>query len=427
MPLASVRPRPTSEGVAGLRGSTGDATVSASRTSAVPATAPGRRVLRVITRLNVGGPATHVVVADRGLSALGWETLLVHGVVEPTEAEIDLDAVDVPRERLESLVRPIRPAADARSVIALARLIRRYRPHVIHTHLSKAGLVGRAAAIATSRAVRVHTFHGNVFGGYFGPRMSTAILTAERLLGRATDRIVALSDRQRDELLGLGIGSPERIRIVPLGLDLSRYDGRDRAASRDALGIPHDALALVAIGRLVPIKRLDRLIDAVARLAPDLPGLHLYLVGDGDQRGALETLVRNRSLDARVTFVGWSVDAPAWYAAADVVALTSEREGTPLALIEAAAAGRPVVAVDVGGVADIVRDGDTGFVVPADDPAALAERLGQLLRDPELRARMAAAAPVRAGAFAAERLVSDLDHLYRDALRGRRLRAAVPA
>jgi glycosyltransferase involved in cell wall biosynthesis len=386
-----------------------------------------RRVLRVITRLNVGGPATHVVLADRGLAALGWETLLVHGMVEPSEAEIGLASVDVPLHRLDSLARPISPVADARSLFALARLIRRYRPHVIHTHLSKAGLVGRAAAIASSRAVRVHTFHGNVFGGYFGPRMSAAILAAERLLGRATHRIVALSERQRAELLALGIGSPGRIRIVPLGVDLARYRGHERAASRAALGIPADALVVLALGRMVPIKRLDRLVEAVARLAPDVPSLHLFLVGDGDERSALETLVRDRGLTGRVTFAGWSADAPAWYSAADVITLTSEREGTPLALIEAAASGRPVVAVDVGGVADVVRDGETGFVVPPDDTAALADRLAVLLRDPALRARMAAAAPGRASAFDADRLVSDLDRLYRDALGDGRIHESATA
>lgn len=391
------------------------------------ARAPAGRVLRIITRLNVGGPARHVVLADRGLATRGWETLLVHGTVEPSEAEIDLADVDVVMRRLSSLVRPIRPLDDARTVVSLARLMRAYRPHVIHTHLSKAGLVGRVAALAASSAVRVHTYHGNVFGGYFGPRMSAAILRTERWLGRSTDRIVALSEAQRDELVELGIGSPERIRIVPLGLDLERFAGHARAVSRAALGVPDDAAVILAVGRLVPIKRLDRLVAAVARLAPGRPSLRLYLVGDGDERDALAALVRDRDLTDRVRFVGWSADTPTWYAAADVVALTSDREGTPLALIEAAAAGRPTVAVDVGGVRDIVRHGETGFVVPVDDADALANRLAQLLDDPELRARMAAAAPVGATAFAAERLVDDLDRLYREARAARRAPARVTA
>jgi len=218
------------------------------------------RVLRVITRLNVGGPATHVTVADRGLGARGWDTLLVHGAVGSNEVEIDLDALDIPARRLPSLHRAIDPIADARSLASLIRIIRAYRPDVIHTHLSKAGLVGRAAAMASSRAVRIHTFHGNVFGGYFSPRVSRGILALERGLGRSTQRIVALSDRQRAELLELGIGSQDRIRVVPLGLDLSRFAEPDRAAARGRLGIDPDAVLVLAMGRLVPIKRLDRLI-----------------------------------------------------------------------------------------------------------------------------------------------------------------------
>ena len=381
------------------------------------------RILRVITRLNVGGPATHVTVADRGLRALGWETQLVHGVVEPSEAEIDIAAMGLPNRRLQTLHREIDPVDDVRSLVALAKLMRAYRPHVIHTHLSKAGLVGRAAALAASPAVRVHTFHGNVFGGYFSPRMSQAILALERGLGRSTHRIVALSDRQRSELLELGIGRPDRIRIVPLGLDLARFASPDRAAARERLGLAQDELVVLAIGRLVPIKRLDRLIEAVAIAAPRIPGLRLVIVGDGEERTALEWRVVSRRLERIVTFAGWSSDSPAWYAAADVVTLTSDREGTPLALIEAAASGRPVVAGDVGGVADIVVDGQTGFVVDRDDIAGFADRLVRLATDPGLRASMAAAAPVRATTFDARRLVDDLDALYREALLERRASA----
>jgi glycosyltransferase involved in cell wall biosynthesis len=174
------------------------------------------------------------------------------------------------------------------------------------------------------------------------------------------------------------------------------------------------------VGRLVEIKRLDRLIDAFAIVAARLPGAHLYLVGDGAARPVLEQRVATAGLGRRVTFGGWSTATPDGYAAADVVALTSEREGTPLALIEGAASGRPAVATDVGGVADVVTDGETGFVVAAGDTAAFAERLLRLALDPELRARMAAAAPARAAAYSAGRLVDDLDRLYRQLLQRER-------
>jgi glycosyltransferase involved in cell wall biosynthesis len=384
------------------------------------------RILRVITRLNVGGPSTHVTVADRGLQAAGWDTLLAYGSVDADESEIDVAALGVPAVRVAGLGRAIRPAADARAAVGIARLIRRHRPDVIHTHLSKAGLITRAVAMATSRAVRVHTFHGTIFGGYFGTGASAAIVRAERFLGARTDAVVALSQRQRDELLDEHIAPDERIRIVPLGLPIERFAAvrtpEARMDARTRLGIPLDAFAIVAVGRLVEIKRLDRLIDAVAIVARSGPGVHLYLVGGGGSRSDLERRAADQGVQDRVTFAGWSADTPDWYAAADVIALSSEREGTPLALIEAAAAARPVVATDVGGVADVVADGETGFLVPPDDVAALADRLLQLWRDPALRERMGAAAPARAAGYSADRLVGDLDGLYRELLADRRRR-----
>ncbi len=375
------------------------------------------RVLRIITRMNIGGPATHVAVADRGLRARGWETLLAFGSVEPDEAEVDLGAIDLPVERIRAMHRAIDPIADARAAGSLARIIHRYRPDVIHTHLSKAGLLGRAVALASSRAIRVHTFHGTVFGGYFGSAASGGIVRIERFLGRRTHALVALSDRQQAELVTFGIAPEGRIHVVPLGLPLERFarsrSDEARRAARAHLGIPLDVVVVLAIGRLVPIKRLDRLVDAMSLVAPILPDVRLYLVGDGAEREALIARVVGAGLTDRVVFAGWSSDSPRWYAAADVVALTSDREGTPLALIEAAAAGRPVVATDVGGVADVVVDGQTGFVVAADDVAAFADRIVRLVREPELRQAMGQDAPIHAQNYGAGRLVSDLDRLYR--------------
>lgn len=384
------------------------------------------RILRVITRLNVGGPATHVTIADRGLRARGWETLLAFGSVEPDEAEIDVDSLDLPLARVSGLARPIRPLSDLRAAIGIAALIRRHRPDVIHSHLSKAGLLARSVALATSRAVRIHTFHGTVFGGYFGERASAAIVRAEQFLGARSHALIALSPRQRQELLDNRISPEDRIHIVPLGLPLDRFaaagSAKARVAARRRLGIPPGTFAIVAIGRLVAIKRLDRLVDAFALVVADVPRAHLYLVGGGASRTALERQVAETGLRAHVSFMGWSEDTPDWYAGADVVALTSDREGTPLALIEAAAAARPVVATDVGGVADVVADGETGFIVAPSDTRGFADRLVTLAHKPALRAAMSSKAPARAAAYSAERLVDDLDRLYWRAIRERRSR-----
>ena len=374
------------------------------------------RVLRIITRLNTGGPSTHVLIADAGLRSRGWETLLVHGALEPDEAGVSLDGIDLPMRYLPTLVRPISPVDDLRATAALVRIIRHYRPHIIHTHLSKAGLLGRSAAIFSSRAIRVHTFHGTVFSGYFGAPKSRMIQRAERLLGARTDRVLALSERQRDELLAYRIAPESRIQIVPLGLELDRFRGGDRSAARAVLGIPPRAVAVVTLCRLAPVKRVDRLLRAMAVALKAAPALRLYVVGDGAERADLERQAADLGIADRVTFAGWSSDAPTWYAAADIVALSSDSEGTPLSLIEAATAGRAAVATDVGGVADVVADGTTGVVVPRENEAAFAEALVRLGNDAPLRARLGAAGPERAVRFAAERLVDDLDSLYRHVL-----------
>lgn len=377
------------------------------------------RVLSVITRMNIGGPATHVVLADRGLAGRGWETLLIHGSVEPDEREVDLAQVGIPLLRIPALARPIRLSSDAQAFTAIAREIRRFRPDIVHTHLSKAGLLGRYASMATSRAARVHTFHGTVFRGYFGERSSAAVVRAERFLGSRSARVIALSDRQRAELVRFRIAPTKRIRIVPYGIDLGRFRGGSRADARAALGVDPAEIVVLAVGRIVTIKRLDRLIRAFRIVQARRQEARLYLVGDGNERQRLEELTRALGIDGAVRFVGWSTQTPLWYAAADVVALSSDNEGTPLALIEAASAGRPVVAVDVGGVADVVIDGVTGFVVPPLDEAAFADALGRLVADPDLRRRFGDASPKQVMGFDAARLVDDLDKLYREVLADR--------
>ena len=374
------------------------------------------RVLRVITRLNVGGPSTHVLIANRGLEARGWDTLLVYGSVEPDEAQVSLDGFDFPVRHLRTLVRPIAPVADLRAAAALARIIRSFKPHVVHTHLSKAGLLGRSAAMVSSRAARIHTFHGTVFSGYFNEPRSRAIQRAERFLGVRSDRILALSERQRAELLAYRVAPESHIEIVPLGLELDRFRHRDRGAARKALGIGGDEVAVVTVARLVPIKRVDRLIRATAAALVQAPALRLYVVGDGRERAALEALAMELGIGDRVRFAGWSSETPDWYAAADIVALSSDSEGTPLSLIEAGAAGRASVATDVGGVSDVVAAGVSGLVVARDDETALAAALARLGNDKGLRDRLGSAAALTADRYAAERLVDDLDRLYRQVL-----------
>jgi glycosyltransferase involved in cell wall biosynthesis len=372
-------------------------------------------VLRIITRLAVSGVSTHVTLANQVLTRRGWDTLLIHGRVQPDELEIDLPVADVAMRRLDSLARPVDPIADLQTSASLLRIVRSFRPDIIHTHHSKAGLLGRSVAML-SGVPCVHTFHGHVFEGYFGRRTSAAIVTAERLLATRTSRLIALSPLQRDDLLSRGIGRADRFEIVPLGLDLERYRSIDRGTARHRLGLPSDAVVVVMVGRLVPIKRVDRLVRVFATLHTRRPDARLYIIGDGSERAAAEIQAAEAGLGDAVTFCGWRSDTATWYAAADFVALSSDNEGTPVALIEAAAAGRPAAATAVGGVADVVKHGVTGLLAPATDEARLAEAMVRLADDPELRARLGAAAPAVAEGFGIERLVDDLERIYRDLL-----------
>lgn len=378
------------------------------------------RILWIITRLAVSGASSHVTLANQVLTRRGWDTLLVHGRVQPDELEIDLPIADVATHRIETLARPVDTLADLRTVASLIEVVRSFRPDIVHTHHSKAGLLGRTVAMLAD-VPRVHTFHGHVFEGYFGPRTSAAIVMAERLLATRTSRLIVLGPRQRDDLLSRHIGRPDRFEIVPLGLDLGQFRSIDRAEARSRLGLPPDAVIVVMIGRLVPVKRVDRLVRVFASVHARRPDARLYVIGDGSEREAAEAQAAEGGLGDSVTFCGWRSDTPTWYAAADFVALSSDNEGTPVVLIEAAAAGRAVAATAVGGVADVVIDGVSGLLAPATDEARLAEAMFQLADDPELRARLGAAGPAAAEAFGIERLVDDLERIYEKLLTPRRV------
>jgi glycosyltransferase involved in cell wall biosynthesis len=376
----------------------------------------GPRLLRIITRLNIGGPARQALMLHRALPALGYDCELVSGAPQREEG-----AFPPPAERYH-LVEPLRRetdfVADARAIQALTRIMRRQRPAIVHTHTTTAGGLGRIAGGRAKVPILVHTFHGHVLSGYLSAPQTKSLVLAERWLARRTDALVSVSARVRDELLALGIGREEQWRVVPLGLELGDLlDGpAPPAAARAALGLPASGPLIGIVGRLVAIKDHETFLAMAAQVAAEHPDAGFVIAGDGDLRPSLETRARHL-LGDRAHFLGWATDLPVLYGALDVVVLTSRNEGTPVALIEAGAAGRPVVATDVGGVADVVRGGETGFLVPPRDGAGLAGRVSALLADPARAAAMGAAgrAWVRSR-FSAERLVQDLDALYGELL-----------
>ena len=390
------------------------------------------RILRVIARLNVGGPALHVSYLSRELDKLGYETTLVAGSIGGSEGSMEYVAEElgVKPVYLPALQREISPLQDLAAARQLLRLIRELRPDILHTHTAKAGAVGRLAVQLAGSArpkVVVHTFHGHVLRGYFGPAKTEAFRRLEQGLARSSDALIAVSPEVRDDLVALGVAPAEKIAVIRLGLDLDQRLATPPGAAeafRAELGVPDGRFLVGWLGRMTEIKRADHLLRAFARVDTDAD---LVLVGDGPLRADLEVLAGELGIRDRTHFTGFRSDVGTIYAASDAIVLTSANEGTPVSVIEAQAAGKPVVSTDVGGVRDVVTDGVSGFVVPPGDIDAVADRLHRLAEDPELRARLGAAGVSARERYSVPRLVHDVDVLYRELLERAAPRKRKPA
>jgi glycosyltransferase involved in cell wall biosynthesis len=376
------------------------------------------RVLRVIARMNVGGPAHHVSLLSGRAFPDRFATLLVAGSVASHEDSFDdLAARQGARLRTVPHLGPeVDPLGDARAIGTLARIARTYRPHIVHTHTAKAGLVGRLAALTVQpRPVIVHTYHGHVLEGYFSRAVSAGFTQMERTLAHFSDRLVAVSQATADDLVRLGVAPPERFEVIPLGLELERYLALPPGRSgpfRAELGLDDDAVLATFVGRMVAIKRADVLLEAVAAARRAVPALVLALVGDGPERPALEERARALGLADAVRFTGYRRDLPEILGGTDLAVLSSDNEGTPVSLIEAAAAARPLVSTRAGGVADVVPRG-AGVLVACGDAAALGAAIAEVAGDPRSWEAMGAEARAHARErFTPERLIERVAGLY---------------
>jgi glycosyltransferase involved in cell wall biosynthesis len=393
----------------------------------LPASDQRIKIVRVIARLNMGGPALHVAYLTAGLRERGYDTTLVAGTLARGEDSMAFvaDELGVDVIRIDQLGREISPLRDFMATLRLARLIRRERPDILHTHTAKAGTVGRVAALLAGGRrppIVVHTFHGHVLRGYFGPLRSRVFRLLERWLASHSTALIAVSPQVRDDLVALGVAPPERFAVIRLGIELDqRVAGAQngRAESRRYLGIPPDRFAVGWIGRMTAVKRTDDILVAFKRLRDGGVDAVLCLVGDGPDRPELERRAHDLGVVRDTLFLGYQEDVAPFYAAFDALVLPSSNEGTPVSAIEALAAGRPVVATRVGGVPDVVQEGEDGFLVEPGATEALADRLAQLARDPALRERMGQAGRDRVlPRYAVGRLVDDVDRLYRSLLSG---------
>lgn len=395
------------------------------------------KIVRVVTRLNIGGPSIHVTLLSTQLDPVQFDTCLVVG--KPGEKEGDLSSQAAARGarliRLRHLVRPLRPWKDLLAWIQMVRILLRERPRILHTHMAKAGTLGRFAGIFYNRwgpgrvpghrVLLLHTFHGHVLEGYFSPWLSNRFAAMERWLARRTDCLIAVSPRIRNELLRRGIGRSESWRVVPLGLDLSKFVD---------LPLPNgtEPLRFGWVGRLVPIKNPDLFLRGFGQLIREgsTPDSRAFIFGEGPLRKGLEAAVRTSRLEDRVHFTGWQEDLLRAYQNLDIVCLTSLNEGTPLSLIEAMAAGRAVVATDVGGVRDLLDPGTpeilsippggfsvtpVGLLIRSGDSQGLAAALRHLAQNPSLRLKLGETARQRVRErFNHERLLREISLLYEE-------------
>lgn len=395
-----------------------------------------KRIVRIIARLNVGGPARHVVWLTSKLIPPEFESTLIAGTVLSGEEDMAYFAEENGVEPifLAELSRELSPK-DLISVVKVFRELRRLKPDIVHTHTAKAGAVGRTAAflykyltpgtlVGRPRSVKkIHTFHGHVFHSYYGKAKTRVFILIERLLARITERIIVISDQQLEEIAGkFKIGRREQFRVIPLGIEEVGKPAEGAKTLREEVAIPKGTPIAGFVGRLTEIKNLELLLDAAALCAKTDVPVHFVIVGDGHLRGSLERRAAELNL-SNVSFAGNRKDIASVLAELDIFVLTSKNEGTPLSMIEAMAANVPVISTAVGGVVDLAGDGQErmdGFevaeravMVRTFDPADLQKGLLYLLKNEKVRETLA----LRAAKFVDERysvsrLVKDLTELY---------------
>ena len=368
------------------------------------------RVLRIIARMNVGGPAVQVSGLMRGFNQEAFEQELLTGFCAAGESDyLEKVATDVKAIRIDGLGRSIKPRADLTALFAIIKEIRRFKPDVIHTHTAKAGVVGRIASIISGqRSVRVHTFHGHLLHGYFGAGRTKLVILIEKFLALFTHQLLAVGKKVQDDLIAAGIGNSKKFAVIPPGLQLAHVPNRSEA--RQELGLDQNEIYCAFIGRITQIKRPDRFLDVIAKVKTDGIKVDFIVAGAGEQLQYCQDRVTSENLP--VTFLGWREDIENVLAAADLVILTSDNEGTPLSLIQAGMVGIPVVATYVGSTYEIVVNGKTGFLTDL-SVDELAEAVTKLAENSNLRAQMGTAGQeFTLARYGVERLVKDHQDLY---------------
>lgn len=375
------------------------------------------RVMRIIARMNVGGPAVQVSGLMRNMNSSEFDHRLYTGFCASDEADyLDTVATDVNAVRIEGFGRRVSLGGDLKAFLSLIKEIRSFKPHVIHTHTAKAGFLGRIASILSLHpSIRIHTFHGHLLNGYFGSFKRMLVVLAERILAVFTHQLLAVGDKVRQDLLAVGIGKSEKFGLMPPGLDIGKLPNKND--SQEFYGLSKQTIQCAFIGRVTQIKRPDRFLDVVKEIKKRSLDFEFFVAGDGELlQNCKERIARE---DLPVKILGWQSNIEQVLSAADVVVLTSDNEGTPLSLIQAGMAGLSVVTTRVGSVPEVVMDGVTGIITNL-DVLEIADALEKLANSEDLRAQMGASAQEFTLAnFGVKRLVNDHEVLYRKLIANR--------
>jgi glycosyltransferase involved in cell wall biosynthesis len=393
---------------------------------------PMPKVLRIINRLNLGGPTYNAAYLTKYLGG-EYETLLVSGMKDEEEAssEFIVNNLGIKPVYIPEMYRELHPFRDFKSYQKLRNLIDEFKPDIVHTHAAKAGAVGRLAASHAGVKVIVHTFHGHVFHSYFSPLKTRMFLEIERYLAKRTTSIIALSESQKNELTDVFKVAPSsKFNIVPLGFDLSRFEENQEAkrnAFRELYGLDDDEIAIGIIGRLVPVKNHTLFLEALRQVIHKTTRkIRAFIIGDGEERVNIELKAKNLGLSFNnenlkeknnLVFTGWQKDVDVCNAGLDIIALTSNNEGTPVSLIEAQASGKPIVSTDVGGIHNIVMVGETALLSPKGNSHTFADNLLKVIENDALRQDMAVHGNLYVKhRFSYARLCNDMDKLYKSLL-----------
>jgi len=383
------------------------------------------KVIHVITRFDKGGSAENTFLTVRGLDPEKYEVILIRGLARQSPAGIpearaiannleEAGKAGVRILAIPELVRNIHPRDDLKALLKLVKIFRQERPHIVHTHTSKAGILGRWAARLSGVPVIIHTPHGHVFWGYFNRWETALYVFLERLTAAITDKIITLTEQENKDYLGRHIAPAGKFTTIHSGVALERFiNGRvDPTDMKKELGIPANAFVVGTVGRLTAIKGHKYLIAAAQEALLTTPGMIFVFLGDGNLLDVLKAQADEAGIRDNVRFLGWRQDVAGVMSTFDIFVLPSLNEGMGKVLVEAMAMGKPIIASAVGGIPDLVVHGKNGLLVPGADAEAIAGSIELLCRDPARRKIMGEKGKVMAADYSAESMIRKIDRLY---------------